>query len=84
MSGSDWQPIETAPYLEHVRVKVGAMTFLAVLLPGASLSDLETPCDQWQAVNEGEHPPCWSGGACWESNEDECQSLQPEAWEPIT
>jgi len=40
-------------------------------------------CDQWQAAVEGEHPPCWSDGACWESNADEIGSLQPNAWRPL-
>ncbi|KQX18371.1 MULTISPECIES: hypothetical protein [unclassified Sphingomonas] len=77
-----WQPIETAPYKTVVRVRVGDMTFLARLEPGASMSDLDTSCDQWQAAVEGQHPPCWSGGCCWESNEDGTMSLQPEAWQP--
>lgn len=75
-----WQPIDTAPYSTPVEVRVGSMTFLARLESDASLSDDEQPCDQWQAVNEGEHPPCWSEGACWSSNTDEVMSRQPEAW----
>ncbi len=75
-----WQPIDTAPYSTPVEVRVGSMTFLARLEPDASLADDEQPCDQWQAVNEGEHPPCWSEGACWSSNTDEVMSRQPEAW----
>jgi len=80
----EWLPIETVPYRETVEVRVGeGMAFRAQLLPDASMSDLDTACDQWQAAIEGEHPPCWSGGACWESNEDEISSLQPTAWRPL-
>lgn len=75
-----WQPLETAPYSTPVRVKVGGMTLLASLEPNASMSEMDTACDQWQAVNEGEHPPCWTDGACWESNDNGDCSLQPEAW----
>lgn len=75
-----WQPIETAPYSTPVEVRAGDMIFLAQLEPDASMTSDEQSCDQWQAVNEGEHPPCWSGGACWELNENECESLQPYAW----
>ena len=49
MSKSEWQPIETAPYNEAVRVKVGSMTIIASLLPDASYSGLDTYCDQWVA-----------------------------------
>lgn len=72
--------LTAAPYNEVVRVKVGDMTFLATLLPDHSMSDEETTCNQWSAVKEGEHPPCWSAGLCWSSNEDGVVSLQPEAW----
>jgi len=78
--GSGWRPIESAPFNTPVEIKAGSMTFLARLMPDASMSDLETSCDQWQAEIEGEHPPCWSGGACWSSNENEDPSLQPTAW----
>lgn len=80
IAAMEWQPIDTAPYSTPVEVRVGSMTFLARLEPDASLADDEQPCDQWQAVNEGEHPPCWSEGACWSSNTDKVMSRQPEAW----
>lgn len=79
----EWQPIETAPYNQIVEVRAGKMTFHARLVPDASWSDLDTRCDQWQAAIEGEHPPCWSDGACWESNADEVASLQPTAWRAL-
>lgn len=55
------------------------MTFLARLEPDASENE-HGSCHQWVAAIEGEHPPCWSDGACWASNEDEVASLQPTAW----
>lgn len=82
--GEAWRPIETAPYDTPVEVKVGSMTFLARLLADASMSSLDETCDQWQAEIDGEHPPCWSGGACWASNENEDMSLQPTAWRTPT
>jgi len=78
----EWRPIETAPYSQVVRVRVGGMTFLATLQPDAAMTSDEQSCDQWQAVIEGEHPPCWSCGCCWESNENQRPSLQPDAWHP--
>lgn len=76
----EWRDIESAPYNTPVEIKVGSMTFLARLHPDASMSSLDESCDQWQAEINGEHPPCWSGGACWASNENEDMSLQPTAW----
>lgn len=81
-----WQDIASAPYDTPVLVKVvgfGEMTFAAILRRDASMTEDELPCDQWQAAEEGEHPPCWSGGACWEGNEDGSTSMQPIAWMPI-
>lgn len=80
--GQRWRPLDTAPYNTPVRIKAGNMTFIAELLPSASMNE-DGECDQWQAVHEGEHPPCWSGGACWASNEDEDPSLQPKGWMPL-
>lgn len=76
-------PIATAPVNEEVFVYCGEMRFRAKLVPGASMTMDEEPCDQWQATIEGEHPPCWSDGCCWASNEDENASLQPTHWSPI-
>ena len=80
---TEWRDISSAPYRTLVRVKVGSVTLLARLVPDASMTSEEQGCDQWCAEIEGEHPPCWSGGACWESNEDEAPSLQPTAWQPL-
>jgi len=80
---SEWKTIDSAPYNTPVRIKVGEMTFVARLLPDASMTEDELPCDQWQAEIEGEHPPCWSGGACWSSNENEDPSLPPSGWMPL-
>jgi hypothetical protein len=81
MTEAKWLPIETAPINADVRVRAGEMTFLARLVPGASLNEAMEPCDQWQAVVEHDHPPCWSDGACWESNANESPSAQPIEWQ---
>lgn len=81
--GGGWRPIESAPFNTPVEIKAGSMTFLARLMPDASEDENEQSCDQWVAHIEGEHPPCWSGGACWSSNENDGRSLQPEAWRHI-
>ena len=78
-----WRDIGTAPFDTPVEIKAGSMTFLARLWPDASEDENEQSCDQWIAHIEGEHPPCWSAGACWSSNENDDRSLQPEAWRHI-
>ena len=78
-----WLPIESAPYEQTVEIKVGSMTFLAALHPGVSEDDEGRSCDQWQAAVEGEHPPCWTDDACWQSNSNEQMSLQPTAWRAL-
>ncbi|WP_179697315.1 hypothetical protein [Methylobacterium sp.] len=81
-AGCGWQPISEAPLDTEVEVRVGRMTFLAKLVPGAAMDTNEHVCDQWIAAREGEHPPCWSDGCCWAVNENEDRSLWPEAWRP--
>jgi hypothetical protein len=39
-------------------------------------------CWSWVAAEEGKHPPCWSGGAYWDSNENEMPSTPPLRWRP--
>lgn len=75
-----WLGIASAPYDVPVCVKAGSMTFLARLIGNEAMTTEGQPCDQWHAEIEGEHPPCWSGGACWTSNENEDLSLQPTHW----
>lgn len=79
-----WRPPDTAPPNTEVEVRVGAMTFLAKLVPDGGMNMDSTSCDQWQATREGEHPPCWSDGCCWASNEDENPSMSVEAWRPAS
>lgn len=79
-----WQPISSAPFHTPVIVKVGQMTFPAVLRGNAAMDENGQDCAQWQAMNEGEHPPCWSDGACWASNADGLTSMQPTCWKPAT
>lgn len=78
--GGGWRPIESAPFNTPVEIKAGSMTFLARLEPDVSEDENGQSCDQWLAEIDGEHPPCWSAGACWSSNENDDRSLQPTAW----
>ena len=73
-----WQPIDEAPYDTPLTVRVGGMTFGAILRRGASETTDGDPCDQWQALIADEHPPCWTDGACWEINALGYGSREPE------
>lgn len=77
-----WQPIDAAPYDVPVQVKAGRMHFAAILRAGASMTEDEVPCDQWQAIGD-RFPKNWSEGCCWESNADGLLSDQPTAWRTI-
>jgi hypothetical protein len=78
----EWRDIASAPYDTPVDVRAGRMTFVARLLANHSIDENEQACDQWVAEHEGEHPPCWTDGACWENNSDKMMSIQPEQWRP--
>jgi len=59
-----WKSIADAPYDTPLTVRVGGMTFGAILRRGVSETTDGDPCDQWQALIADEHPPCWTDGAC--------------------
>lgn len=82
---SDWNTdMSAAPAGIPLEVKVGeGMIFHASLAITQSMDGDGNICDQWQATHEGEHPPCWTEGACWQENEDQVASLQPIAWRHI-
>ncbi|MGW9333608.1 hypothetical protein [Bosea sp. NPDC055594] len=39
-------------------------------------------CGGWVSSEEDKHPPCWTDGVCWGSNEDESPSDPPIMWRP--
>ena len=83
MSERKWQPLETAPFNREVEVRVGRRRVVrAKLVPDASMDSNGDACDQWWATTD-KYPPCWSEGACWESNVDEQMSAHPDAWREL-
>lgn len=83
LKAAEWRPIEEARYNTLYQIRAGHMEFPAKLFPEVAINDANQSCDQWIAEHEGEHPPCWSGGACWANNEDEVPSLQPTHFRPL-
>lgn len=77
-----WQSMNTAPLNVTVEIEAGGMIFPARLLGDAAMTSEEESCDQWVAMTDV-YPDCWSEGACWEVNEDENMSAQPERWRHI-
>lgn len=75
----EWLDPKDAPYWKHVEVKVGRKVFMAMLTADTSMTEDEKPCDQWQALVDN-YPRNWSGGYCWESNEDGEMSDPVEGW----
>lgn len=79
---ADAAEMKLPPYETVVEVLVDGRWFPAALAHNNSMNSDGEVCDQWYATTE-DHPPCWSGGGCWEVNADECCSAQPEAWRYI-
>ena len=78
-----WRDIASAPRDNShviVRTALGRVfsAFMGTPVVGESGDDLA-----WTAADEGIHPPCWTDGICWSSNEDEEPSDPPVAWLPI-
>lgn len=80
---TDWQPIETAPErgTYFVRTDTRPAGFLVTVEDGFVDADGQD-VTSWCAVNEADAPPCWTGGAYWQSNADEVQSDPPNHWRP--
>jgi hypothetical protein len=78
---TDWQPIETYPNDGHpVQVRTRGGYVLKAFLGSCICEGPEGPVDAWAASIEGDNPPCWTDGICWESNEDEKPSDPPVEW----
>jgi len=78
---AEWNETDRAPYDTPVEVRtLDGKKFRARLLRDASMTEDEKPCDQWQAEEGEEYPPCWSDGSCWSSNEDGNVSDPVVAW----
>lgn len=70
-----WQPIETAPRNRPVAglTRAGKL----VKMDWTMLGD---DAVGWGAVDEDEHPSCWTDGFCWASNSDGEPSDPPVMW----
>ncbi|NBW15571.1 MAG: DUF551 domain-containing protein [Caulobacteraceae bacterium] len=79
---SEWRPIETAPRdSTHVMLRAGGREFPGAYLPGF-LDSNDNDCWCWAALGPN-HPDDWTGGTCWEVNEDGLPSTKPTHWMPL-
>jgi hypothetical protein len=84
VEGSGWSTMDSAPDLTFVivRTKTGYV-FKAKYEHNIASGPDEGSCDGW-VVGDGDlHPPCWTDGVCWASNEDEEPSDPPVGWMPL-
>lgn len=81
---SEWQNIESAPMdgRDIAILTAGGFEMLARWEPFGFINADGGDVGSWVASEEGKHPPCWTDGACWESNENEVPSDQPIMWKP--
>lgn len=73
-----WRRMESAPVEKSVVVWAGGMAFCASL----RICDYgpDDPSYAWVADRLGIHPPCWTDGRCWGSNEHNEPSARPLCW----
>ncbi len=74
----DWAPKDGTP----IRVRTSRRQFDVSWQTGL-VDDHDQECGAWHAEKVGDHPPCWTDGICWASNEDGRPSEQPQAWQPL-
>ncbi len=80
-----WQPIETAPTDGRAVVAriPGYGDDNLIAWRDGFLDAAEQDCCGWVFVSDQEPPPCWTDGACWESNENDEASIYPTHWMSI-
>ena len=79
---SPWREMATAP-MDGTVIEIMAEGYDRPFLIRGELGFVDgsgADCWSWVAVEEGKHPPCWSGGAYWDSNENEMPSTPPLRW----
>lgn len=77
-----WQPISTAPRDgTAIQAKIpGHGSDNIIAWQDGFLMSEDKDCDCWVFVDDQESPLCWTGGVCWEVNEDGKQSVRPTHW----
>lgn len=79
----EWQDLTSVPLDGgSVELKLEDGFVLRASWQGGFMSSAEDDCSCWVADEDADYPDCWTDGACWESNANECMSLQPEFWRP--
>lgn len=81
----EWRPIESAPRDgRDIEIRTFDGFEMKARWERGGFENAEgKSVGSWVASDEDEHPPCWTDGACWESNADEVQSDPPIMWRPV-
>lgn len=85
LDAAQWQPMSSAPHDgTEIQARIpGHGSDNVIAWTDTLMNSDEEPCGGWQFTRDQEPPECWSAGICWESNEDEIQSVQPTEWKPL-
>jgi len=81
---SDWRPIETAPKDgTSIQARIpGRGDDNVIAWFGGLLDSDGEGCGGWHFM-EGQDPPDWTDGICWEVNEDGVRSTPPTEWKDL-
>lgn len=79
---SDWRRMEMAPG-DGTPIRIRTAGGHVLIASWRPVDDPDQECGAWHAETEGDHPPCWSDGVCWEINEDMKPSDPPVGWQPL-
>lgn len=82
-SCGDWRPMSDAPRdgtIFRAEIRGYGDCHLIAWTEGIGVDDDDQPCGAWVHHGPGEPPPCWSDGACWDSNADGSMSAPPVRW----
>jgi len=80
---SGFKPMADAPTDRVILLQVWSGKTFPVKWQDGFLDSDECACGGWVAQEEGNHPPCWDDGACWESNSDGMPSDPPIGWKEM-
>lgn len=80
--GTGWQP-DGATIGPPVALLTAGGRLVKARYHAGAVVGAEGPCGAWIAEEEGQHPPCWTDGICWERNAEGEPSDSPIAWMPL-
>ncbi len=82
---TEWQPIDMAPKDgTEIQVRIpGHGSDNVVAWQTGFMDEDEKECGCWVFTRDQEPPESWTDGVCWQSNENEEESVCPTEWKPL-